>query len=383
MDSIEILTGKAAVAEGEKTGGEGGFRRPNTTNLGRLVEAANLWADATQQGGIAGMRARTRLAESLTTSDFPYLLGGVFDRTLLTAYQNTSPIWRQFASQVTVQDFRPKQLIDLLGGRGVLDKVGQGAEYPARKTTEAQYELTVGKYGARIGLTFEMLVNDDLDAFRDLPNRLAQGATDTEDYLATSQLVGKTGINTAFFKAGNGNAKDTAALTADSLAAALTAISTRKDSEGRPIVNKAARLVVPPQLEMQARRILTATEIRVTDPDTNTTTVQSNFLAGVVTLVVNPWQTVIDQSATAATTWFLLPDPAGPRPALAVGFLRGHDTPDLRVKADTGNSLGGGAIAAEDGSFDDDTIQYRVRHINGAAPVDPITTYASDGSVSS
>jgi hypothetical protein len=130
---------------------------------------------------------------------------------------------------------------------------------------------------------------------------------------------------------------------------------------------------------MQARKVLNATEIRSTD-DNGNTIIESNYLAGVVQLVVNPWQSVIDQSATAATTWFLVPDPAGPRTALAVGFLRGHDTPDLRVKADTGNSLGGGAIAAEDGSFDDDTIQYRVRHVLGASGVDPITTYASDGS---
>ena len=51
----------------------------------------------------------------------------------------------------------------------------------------------------------------------------------------------------------------------------------------------------------------------------------------------------------------------------------------MRYKADQGNSLGGGSLSADAGSFDDDTIYYRVRHIVGAATGDPKFTYASDG----
>lgn len=378
MDSIQLLTGAAAVAEGEANVNDGGFRAPATARTARLVEAANTWGDALTMGGIGGMKARVKLAESLATPDFPFLLGGVFDRELLAQYQAAPATWSQFAKRTTVRDFRPKELLDLLGGQSILSAVGQGAEYPARKVTEGKYSLTVGKRGARIPLTWEMIVNDELDAFRDLPQRLAVGARETEDYLAAGLLVKAGGINTDFFKTANGNAPANLPLTEANLAAALTAISTRKDSDGRPIVVTAARLVVPPSLEIVARRILNATEIRVTDG--NTTSIQDNYLRGVVTLVVDPWLGVIDQSANAAKSWFLLPDPNGARPAVTLGFLRGHENPDLRVKADTGNRVGGGAIAPEDGSFDDDTIQYRVRHVLGSAHVDPIATYASNGS---
>jgi hypothetical protein len=36
-------------------------------------------------------------------------------------------------------------------------------------------------------------------------------------------------------------------------------------------------------------------------------------------------------------------------------------------------------VAPEEGSFDDDSVYYRVRHITGAATGDPTFTYASDG----
>lgn len=381
LDNIEVLTGAAAVAEGEAKP-EAGFRttRVGTQYNARLIEAANIWGDATSLGGLAGMRARTRLAENLTTSDFPILLGGVFDRELLTQYEQIQPVWQKFARRTVVRDFRPKQLVDLLGGRAILDPVGQGAEYPARALTEAPYSLTVGKRGARIPLTWEMVVNDDLDSFRDLPERLAQGSRDTEDYLATSLLVKASGANTDFFKAANGNAPTALPLTTENLDAALAAIGARKDSEGRPIMISGAVLVAPPGLETQARKILSATELRFTDATTGTVTVTENFMRGKVELAVNPWLPVIATDNKSATRWFVVPAPNTARPALTVGFLRGHEQPDLRVKSNAGQSLSGGVIDPREGDFDDDTIQYRARHVLGSAHIDPIATYVSNGS---
>lgn len=380
LDNIEVLTGADAVAEGDQTP-ESGFRAParGPQYARRLVEAANLWGEALHSGGIGGFRARARLAEALATPDFPILLGGVFDRELLREYRQITPIWSMFAHRTVVRDFREKNLIDLLGGRAPLDPVKEGAPYKARKVTEAKYPIQVGKRGATIGLHWEMLVNDDLDAFRDLPSRLADAAGVTEDYLATSLLVTAAGANTAFFKAANNNAPTALALNTDNLSAAITEVQTRKDSDGNPIdLSAGLVLMVPPALEMQALQILNATEIRVTDGSNQLVT--QNYLRSKVKLVVNPWLTVIAQDAKAATRWFLLPAPNASRPAIAVGFLRGHEVPDLRVKADAGMRVGGGSIDPTEGSFEFDDIQYRVRHVLGSAHVDPKVTYVSDGS---
>lgn len=373
--SIEILSGAAAVAEGESKG-DAGFRPVprGPQHTARIAEAMRIF----ERGLSGSLRGRADLAEALTTSDFPNLLGAGIERELLAQYQDLSPVWRQFASSTTVKDFRPKSIVDLFGGKSILDPVAQGTEYPARKVSEKVYSLSVGKRGARFAITWEDVINDDLDGLKSLPERLAQAATDTEDYLATSQLVQANGANSNFFVAGNGNAATNLPLTADNLQAALTAVSTRKDSEGRPIVVSSAVLVVPPSLMVAAQQILNATEIRVTQGSNQVIT--GNWLRGVVTLVVNPWLTVIATDAKATGRWFLLPAPNGPRPAVTLGFLRGHEAPDLRVKADTGNSLGGGAISPEEGSFDIDDIQYRVRHVVGGTTLDPIATYVSNGS---
>jgi hypothetical protein len=58
--------------------------------------------------------------------------------------------------------------------------------------------------------------------------------------------------------------------------------------------------------------------------------------------------------------------------------LTGYETPDYRYLNNQGKSMGGGDLGADDGSFDDDSVQYRARHICGAATGDPTLTYASD-----
>lgn len=343
----------------------------------RILEARKLFQRVLE----GDLRAKAELMETMTRSDFPILLGAAYGRELLAEYQAITPIWQSFSRKSTVADFRPKKLVELLGGRAGLDKVKEASEYKARGLTEAEHEFKVEKYGARLPLTWEMLVNDDLDAFSNAPQRLAIAARETEDIVTAQSLfnAGGTGLNTGFFKSANGNAPASVPLTADNLEAALQGISTKKDSDGRPVVLRGVVLVVPPQLEMTARRIIEASEIRRTVD--GVTSIEPNYLRGVVRLVVNPWLPVVAAGFNkVATTWFVLPDPNGTRPALVTGFLRGYETPDLRAKADTGTRVGGGAIAPEEGSFDDDTIQYRVRHVTGSATVIPTETYVSTGS---
>ena len=84
--------------------------------------------------------------------------------------------------------------------------------------------------------------------------------------------------------------------------------------------------------------------------------------------------------AKAATTWYVLPKPNSGRPAVWAAFLRGHETPDLRVKVSGGNRIGGGEVSPLEGSFEADDIQYRGRHVLGHQTGDPTFTYVSNGS---
>ena len=150
-----------------------------------------------------------------------------------------------------------------------------------------------------------------------------------------------------------------------------------KQFKGRVIAAPSLIVVIPKALEAQMLSILAIREIKRTASNVETTEVSA--LAN-VSYVVEPMLDVLNTHAKAATTWFVLPKPGGPKPALWTAKLRGHEQPDLRVKADQGNRVGGGAIAYDEGSFEIDTIEWRARHVFGAQNGDPQFTYVSLGS---
>lgn len=384
--TVTTVTGAAA----EAVANEPSWGPRRRLSEATILEAAHLMGRAFN----GSRRAMLDFTEALSTDDFRAAAFEVLDREMLERYQDLPATWTGYARRTTVRDFKAKKMVDLLGGRAALDAVPELTEYPARDLSKALYQLLVGKFGGRFQISWESIVNDELGQLRDLPGSLAAAARDTESRVAAQLLTDGTGPNGAIFNAtawGRTFNEDTStfsggssnlltanpALTTDALTAALNAIGQRKDLEGRPILVQGYVLVVPPALEFTARKILDATEIRVVEG--SQTIIMGNWLAGKVRLVVDPWLTVLDTGPQAATTWYVVPDPQSARPALYVGFLRGHETPDLRVKADAGQRVGGGDVPAEEGSFDVDDIQYRVRHVVGAVGTDMIATAASTG----
>ncbi|MBE7701262.1 hypothetical protein H9623_13255 [Oerskovia sp. Sa1BUA8] len=332
-----------------------------------IAEATELWGKA--WGG--SDRAALLVKEALSTSDlFRSATGDVLDRELLARYTDLPVQWTGFARRTTVKDFKPKKLIDILGGRTALDVVPELSEYPNAVHDTNEYEISVQKFGRRFGYSFEASVNDDIDELKTIPEAFASAARITEDTTANALIVTSAGApNPAFFNAGNGNAPVAKILDHTNLSDAITVVSTKEDTEGNLVVPNGLVLVVGPAQEMNARRILNATEVRVTNG--SKTTLEPNWLKGVVTLVVN--------ARLKGTAWFVLPAPTSARPAIAVAFLRGWETPDLRQQNLTGTRVGGGAISPDEGSFNEDGVYFRVRHIVGGATVDPIHTYAATG----
>lgn len=345
-------------------------RRYTPARAKAVVEAAQMW----QRAWDGSARAALAVQEALSTSDlFRSVTGDVLDRELLTAYRALEPQWSGFATRTTVRNFKPKTLVDLLGGRTVLDAVPELTEYPEGVHDTAEYQILVSKFGRRFGYSWEASINDDIDELRRMPDNFATAAGITEDVQALTQLVDPaTGApNTAFFNTDNGNAPEAKALTDENLSAAITAVSTRTDTDGNLVPpDTGLVLVVGPAQEMTARAILNATEIRVRQGQR--TIIQPNPLRDVqIRLLVH--------RRIKGLAWFVVPEPTGPRPAFAVAFLRGFETPDIRTKNDQGTRVGGGALGPEEGSFGEDGVYFRVRHVVGSGSVDPIHTYAATG----
>jgi hypothetical protein len=329
------------------------------------------------------------LKEAMVTADFPYLFGDVLDRSLMAAWGTTMPSWRNYIDVGTVRDFRAAKMLGIEGMGAVLDSVGERAEYPERgPSEETPITRQVSKYGGRFGISFEAMINDDLGALRDLPQKLVEAARRTEALAASKMYVGTAGFNTALYTDGFDNIVNThagasannPALSLANLAQAFLVLGGHKDIDGFPIVIDAVTLVVGPALRVTANNIINATEIMIASGggayNASDQIRVANWMRNNLTVEVDPY---ISMTATsnASTAWFLFASKGAPRTAVHMDYLQGHESPELFVKTPNASRVGGGTVPE---SFENDQQEFKVRHIFGLTQIAPYATVASNGS---
>jgi len=366
MEMLQLLDNwKGYVSLSDVSRGEG-YEQKLKETVDLLSNAQNLSAH----------KHEYLLREALTTSDFPYLFGDVLDRQVLASYKAVDPVWKAFIKISTNRDFKVSRRFAIAGGDQYLAEVVEKGEYLASERTEDYYDLTVKKYGRQFDISWESLINDDLGALKDTPERFARAAVRTEHRIVTGLYQDDDGTH------GAGNLYDkstaneingsTALLTIANLEAALEAMAGFLDANGEPIQNRAKYLVVPPALEMTARQILTSATkmwLAATTGQTNVPYPTTNVVSQMgLTLIVDPYLPVLDAD-NGATGWYLFADPKDIA-VLEVAHLKGHERPEICMKASDKVTIGGGAIGPMSGDFATDNVLYRVRLCFGGCKLD-------------
>ncbi len=322
------------------------------------------------------------IREALTTSDFPYLFGDVLDRQVLAAYKAVEPVWKAFTRSGTVKRIYPQvggYRFAMTGGDQYLAQVGEKGEYPASERDETRYSVYVRKYGRQFDISWEAIINDDLGALQDTPQRFARAAVRTEHRLVTALYANDVGTHAGGNLYQNAVNEDVLALTIGNLEICVQRMAAFTDANGEPIMNRAKYLVVGPALEFTARQILTsATKMWLADSDDVTPPAaypMSNVISqyGLI-LVIDPYLPVLD--STNPGSWYLFADPADIA-AIEADRLAGHETPEICMKNSDKVSIGGGEINPMSGDFATDNIFYRVRDVFGANKLDWRATYAN------
>ena len=356
MKLMEDWSGYKAIGEG--------LRGPEHEL--KVAEAGKLLANAK---GLPPHVHEYLIREALTTSDFPYLFGDVLDRQVLASYKAVDPVWKVFVKKSTNKDFKAAYRFAITGGDQHLDRVAEKGEYPASDREEAKYELSVLKYGRQFDISWETMINDDLGALKDTPERFARAAVRTEHRIVTTLYA----RNAVTYTGAHGNMA-AGALTIANLETGLEAMAAFVDGAGEPIMNRAKYLVVPPALEMTALAILNSTTMMRADAGAPAPYPTTNVVAKAgLTLVVDPYLPVID-TTDGATGWYLFADP-NDIAALEVAWLRGHERPEICMKASDKVTVGGGAINPMSGDFATDNVFYRVRLVFGGVAEDWRATY--------
>ena len=372
LDAIIAESGKRALR-----------RAPRAAYVAKLAEASEFLSDV-----LAGKRPAYYLTEALTTSDFPLLMGDILDRQLLGRYNEAPPTWQNYCKRGLVRDFRTVRRLSVDGVEGRYYPTYRHAERTNVRhdssLIETGYTYNVEVYEKAISIDWQMLINDDLGAFQDLPLRLARGARRTEEYFVTTMFVDSAGPHASLYTSGNANiVTSNPALSIAGLQTAFAKLAAQTDASGEPILIEMVELVVPPAMEVTALNILNALQLWV-DTNASAGTAQQNlvtvnWMRNRVRLSVNPYIPVVASSSNGNTSWFLFANPNNGRPALELGFLMGYETPGIYQKAPNTMRVGG-AVDPTLGDFETHAITYKGMHIIGGTTLDPKMTVGSNGS---
>ena len=274
---------------------------------------------------VTGLSPATLITRALhTTSDFGIILGDTVGRTLRAAYQAAPSGIRLLGRQTTAKDFRAVNKV-MLGEAPLLEKLNEQGEIKSGTMAEAKEAYRIETFAKKIGVTRQVLVNDDLGAFADLSRRMGQAAAETEAQTLVALLEGTAGNGPTMddgktlFHADHANKATTGGVIADTtLSDARLAMRTQTGLEEDRLIRVTPKyLLVPPALETTAEKWLaTIAAAKVDDV---------NPFSNSLTLVVEP-------RLTSATRWYVTAD-AAEVDGLEYAYLAGGEGPQVESKS--------------------------------------------------
>jgi ATP-dependent protease ClpP protease subunit len=220
-----------------------------------------------------------------STADFGKLLGNTAGKSLRQAYEEEYGSHEIWTGEVEVPDFKEQSLVQLSEAPD-LDKIAEGAEYKYGTFSDGGMTFSIDKYGKLFSLTYEAMINDDLQAFTRLPQAFGKSAKRKEADLVYQVLTGNPTLNdgVALFHATHGNlVTGVSGLTVSSLSEPRSMMRKQKGLNSSAPINVVPRfLIVPASMETLAEQLLAS----VVDPSKSNDTTNPEFIRG-LTLVVD------------------------------------------------------------------------------------------------
>jgi hypothetical protein len=335
----------------------------------RLAEESLVWRGESVRGLNPNDIAQRALH---TTSDFPAILAAVTNKMFLGAYQAAPQTFGPLVRRMTMSDFNEAHLIRM-GSGPKLKKIGESGEYKRGSIVESKETIKVSTYGIVVGITRQVIINDDLGAFTRLPQQFGTSVATLESDIVwglwLSNPLLKQDETAVFHTAKHANLASSGTILGEpAVSKGQTAMSKQLDLDGKTNLNIVPRfLVVPSDLRSTAEKML-AQFTPAKAADAVPESIQR------LQIIVEPRLSngVIDadngiNASGSATAWYLAVDPNSAMvDTIVVATLEGQDGPYTETRQ----------------GFDIDGMEIKCRHDFGAAWADFRGVYKDPGAAS-
>ena len=311
----------------------------NTAGMGVMERAGNILGMNTRAGGMH------------STSDFPFILANVANKTLRAGYANAPRTFLPFCRRNTTTDFKTMSR-NQLGSAPKLTLVGEGGEFGYGTIGEGREQYSLGTYGRIIAITRQAIINDDLDAFTRIPSLMGFSAANLESDIVYAILTGNPTMadTNALFSVAHANFQGTgSAPDVSTIGAGMVAVGSQTglDSDDVTYLNLMGRYVIGGWATHTLRSQYTSANYQPT--------AQSGH---------NPYTglTPITEARITDTSWYIAADP-GQVDTIEYAYLAGQE----------------GVYTETRVGFEVDGVEIKARHDFAAKAIDHRGLYRNDG----
>lgn len=298
----------------------------DATSIPRLSGIRELYLLLTGDEGFHGRAypERAQLA-NVSTSTMTEVTADVLNKVMLQAYNRRERWWEPIVANRDLERFQDMKMIRVQGFSS-LSTVAEGNAYTEKTWGDLQETAEIVKKGNYVGVTLEMIMADDMEAVRAIPQLLGSAAWNTVSDAVAAVFTANGGVGPLMadgeplFDATRANLGAEALDFASFDAGQVAVMSQTEPGSSRKLGVPARYLLVPVQLRSTGMVIRNS----VNKP-------------GVGDNDVNPWyddfEVIVVPAWSDPNDWALATDPSVAE-HVVLGWLQGRREPEIFAAAD-------------------------------------------------
>lgn len=262
-----------------------------------------------------------------STGSFSNLMLDAASKTLLAGYEEAEYTWNIWARTApAVADFKNVNRIRF-SEVGNLEMVPELADYPEETMSDSKESYKVEKFGSVFSVSWETIINDDLDAISRIPAMQGNAARRTQNAKVYEVLTSNPtmGDGVALFgshTSGANTSGSAAAPGVTTLNTAFTAMRRQKGLNNGVTLNLTPRfLIVPVEYEATAMELFSSTSYNAANNNEGVRNIYGPGGGRTLTIVA-------DSVLTSAVQWYLAADTAR-IDTVELAYLQGEESPVL------------------------------------------------------
>jgi HK97 family phage prohead protease len=266
-----------------------------------------------------GMSQTEIVSRAMSSSDLPYILANVAEKSAQQKYQIQPRTWSRWARKDSLRNFKTHDKVRS-GDFSSLDERQESGEFKRGKFSEEREQVALKEFGKIMAFTRKMLINDDLSEIQKVIAQGGAAAARLENRLVYEVLSSNPnmGDGNPLFDASHDNLGTGAALSDTTIGEAFQLMREQTSVDGLEKLNLAPKyLICGPQNEVLARKYMA---------------VISPTQASNVNVFSNSLELIVD-SEISTNDYFFAAD-QNLIPTVTLYYLEGEESPRIESRTD-------------------------------------------------